>query len=148
MAIALTAVAAGDVSGSLKSGVYTFNYHIRAIPAEHRAMANATHHLAVTITDAKKKEIANAKVSYAFSHGNKVEAQGDLMFMGAMPGHGEHHQSADPRGPVAMGNNQPMPSGGHYGADLTLPASGKYRLLIKAEIGGKVNQAAIEVVVP
>lgn len=98
---------------------WAFMVHLKPIPKQHQKMVNATHHIAVTITNSQGKAVSDLSVKFIFKSKGKIVAQGELKYMspGAQQGggHGAHAQE------------------GHYGADVNLPGAGDYNLTLIAK---------------
>lgn len=98
---------------------WTFMVHLKPIPKQHQKMVNATHHLALTITNSQGNVVSNLSVKFIFKSKGKIVAQGELKYMDGAMSHGSEHGSHAHQG--------------HYGADVTLTGAGDYNLTLIAK---------------
>lgn len=128
IAVAAVYSAPKDVMERFQSNGWTFMVHLTSIPKEHRKMVNATHHLAVEITNPQGQAVSDMSVKFVFKAKGKIAAQGELKYMGGSHEHGGGHGA--------------HVHGGHYGADITLPAAGDYNLTLTAKGAQKITVRA------
>ncbi len=150
-----------DVMKTLDAEGWKLMVHLRAIPEQYREMLNATHHIAITVTDDKGKHVSNAKVTFEFLRKGKVVAKGEAKYMGG-GGHGSGSKvktegtcggcgsgcGGHSVSPMAGSGSKGKHAQGHNGADFTLPGSGEYTLKITVTIGKVVKKASTKITAP